>query len=756
MVPSSVTGLEEWPLNSAGKVDRKRLPDPDERAMAATVAQDPVGSMEQLIVECFKTVMKTAHVGRTTGFFHIGGDSILAIKATGIARRQGVVFSVTDLLQYQTPASLALVATRHNASHQIVATESDSGTVALSPIQKWFFHSGFEQAHHWNQAFSLSLNGASRIEQQRLQKALTQVCTHHGMLRSRFQKEEQGWRQYILPSEKAVAPLLHILDVVDEDQVRTELTKIQGGFKLTADGPLWCATLVRMANAHDRVVLAFHHLIIDAVSWRILEEDLSHAYLGQELPSKTTSFGVWVSQLDTFLASQPHWAGQRAPLGHMDTRIAASERTVDRQCVLHSHLDTDSTHLLLTVANQAFQTRPQELMLVGLLLAYHEWCGRSLLGVLLEGHGREAFHPSIDLSRTVGWFTALQPVILKLVGDVDINDDNSLASVICSVKEQIRSAPENIRRFGVRFDREEDFETLPDLVFNYLGQFNLKSESSVVGLTLDGQETGEEEGIQNHVPEKLSLNGSVTDGKLTMTWSFDKVEYRAASISEFAEAWSRAMCRLTAVGSRVDLSRRTPSDWPWCGLKQHELDSVLARLPAEHTDGNIMQLTPLQSGLVAGTLLNPTAYVVQQVFQVHGTFDVDRLHQAWEQVAQNVDVLRTRIYLEGLVTPVQVVLDGPGPFVGWQKLAGHSLSTDARLELVSSVSTRERSSSFSFESSPLLRLVAIECGDVVYVIETRHHSILDGWSSILLQQSVMQCYEGNDVTPSPPYSMVRE
>ena len=68
--------------------------------------------------------------------------------------------------------------------------------------------------------------------------------------------------------------------------------------------------------------------------------------------------------------------------------MAPHERTGDRQCLVTSQVARDVTSELLTVANDAFRTRPQELMLAALVLAYREWSGECRLGVLLEGHGR--------------------------------------------------------------------------------------------------------------------------------------------------------------------------------------------------------------------------------------------------------------------------------------------------------------------------------------------------------------------------------
>ena len=55
--------------------------------------------------------------------------------------------------------------------------------------------------------------------------------------------------------------------------------------------------------------------------------------------------------------------------------------------------------------------------------------GESLL-VEMEGHGRESISESLDLSRTVGWFTSLYPVRL------DISDAKDPLAALKLIKEQ--------------------------------------------------------------------------------------------------------------------------------------------------------------------------------------------------------------------------------------------------------------------------------------------------------------------------------
>ncbi len=43
-----------------------------------------------------------------------------------------------------------------------------------------------------------------------------------------------------------------------------------------------------------------------------------------------------------------------------------------------------------------------------------EWSGADQVAIHLEGHGREEILPEVDLTRTVGWFTSIYPVVLPV------------------------------------------------------------------------------------------------------------------------------------------------------------------------------------------------------------------------------------------------------------------------------------------------------------------------------------------------------
>jgi hypothetical protein len=126
-----------------------------------------------------------------------------------------------------------------------------------------------------------------------------------------------------------------------------------------------------------------------------------------------------------------------------------------------------------------------DLLLTALAWAVGEWSGESRVVLDLEGHGRELVEETLDLSRTVGWFTSLFPVVLDA-------DEPEPRRLICSVKEQLRRIPHRGLGYGMlRFLAAEE-ELVPAvpaaLSFNYLGQFDaaLQQGSFLVGMTAEG------------------------------------------------------------------------------------------------------------------------------------------------------------------------------------------------------------------------------------------------------------------------------
>jgi hypothetical protein len=202
-------------------------------------------------------------------------------------------------------------------------------------VQRWFLESGPDQPEHFDQWMAVEL--ASLPDPAVLGAALGALTSHHDALRMRFTRAGGSWQQDNPPPGPAAGEnLLECRDlsgISDPGQQQAAIDKLAGqvhaGFDLAA-GPLLHAVLFdRGRQRRPVLLLAAHHLVIDAVSWRILLEDLTtacqQAAAGTQidLGLKTTPFRDWALHLDDhargggFDDELAHWA-------HLATSPAAA------------------------------------------------------------------------------------------------------------------------------------------------------------------------------------------------------------------------------------------------------------------------------------------------------------------------------------------------------------------------------------------------------------------------------------------------
>ncbi len=111
MVPAAFVQLDQWPLNPAGKLDRKALPAPGLEAVVSRAYEPPLGEVETLMAGIWADVLKLARVGRHDHFFELGGHSLLAVTLVARMRKAGLEVDARTLFSQPTLAQLAACTT---------------------------------------------------------------------------------------------------------------------------------------------------------------------------------------------------------------------------------------------------------------------------------------------------------------------------------------------------------------------------------------------------------------------------------------------------------------------------------------------------------------------------------------------------------------------------------------------------------------------------------------------------------------------
>jgi amino acid adenylation domain-containing protein/non-ribosomal peptide synthase protein (TIGR01720 family) len=747
MVPGRIVLLPRLPMTANGKVDRRALPEPDWTTPDGGMAQ-PEGELERQLAAIWRDVLGNERIGATDNFFESGGDSILSLQVVSRAQLAGIAIGPRDLFQAQTVRALAALV--RDRQPPPAAYVRPAGDVPLTPVQCWFFERDMPRPHHWNQA--LLLEPAHPLDAAVLEQALGQVAAHHDAFRLRFARGDAGqWRQYLDAGDGSVE--LRRCHAANEAALARIGEEAQRDLDLAA-GPLWRAVLIDRWDGRNCLLMVIHHLIVDGVSWRILLQDLQAVYRGMasgdeaRLPPATASFQAWSEALlhharagDDIgsTASRAYWR-EHAPTP--ETAVLPADEPAGSNAAAHRRsvelrLDAALTDAILDAAPRAYRARPTDLLLAALARALCRWSGRNRVCIDLEGHGRGPHGGLPDVSRTIGWFTAIYPVTLR-AGDE--NDDPG--ALLRGVKEQLRAVPDGGLGYGVlRYlgaDRAAP-AAAPDAAFNYLGKFDhTLGDDPLFSLSPDN--LGAVHDGESELAHRLSVNARVQDGRLVVSWHYSSQRYRDGTVEALAADFRATLSSLVDHCLGIAEPICTPSDFPLAALTQARLDALPAA-PGGLED--VYPLSAMQEGLLFHTLYSTASrlYVNQLCARVDD-LDPARLRRAWQATTDAHPVLRTAFATpEDGGEPLQMVMRRvvvPVEIHDWRdREAG-----DADLQ---ALALTERARGFDLAVAPCQRLVLVRLQARRWqLVWSYHHLLLDGWSAARMLSEVLSRYRAED------------
>ena len=745
LVPSAFVAVESLPLTSSGKIDRERLRELEVPSEDGDLGYEtPRTESEATLCRIWADVLGIAAVGIHDNFFTLGGDSIQSIQIVARAASEGLRLTPRQLFQQPTVAELSRVV------EMLEAYEAEQGLVVgaapLTPIQRWFLDQEPQEPHDFSQVLLLEMD--RDVTAQMVAEAVSALERHHDALRSRFRRTGGEWVQEFVPEGRETFERVDLSGLQAEDRrCALERACAEAQRRLDLDqGPLWRVLWLGPADGgNNRLLIAIHHLAVDGVSWRILLEDLATALeqLGRgetlRLPRKTASFQGWARALlelgrgGSLEDELPYWRSlaERGPVRVPLDGQGSNEEGL-RRCVSVS-LGAEATSALLREVPPVYQTRIAEVLLTALVGAFARWTGRNELLVDVEGHGRDGVLEEVNVSRTVGWFTAIYPFYLK------VDPQGGAGARLKSVKEQVRSVPRGGVGYGVlRYlsadagIRAELAALEADVSFNYLGQFDgvlgtggpLRTAPEMFGLRRSAK------GRRRHL---LDVVGSVSGGELRFEFTYGEGLHRRETIEALAEGFRAELAELIAHCREPEAGGYTPSDFPLARLDQPTLDGLLG-------DGRGVEdaypLSAPQEGLLFHHRATPErdAYVQQLSLELTGSVDASALKAAWERLVQRHSVLRTRFAWEGLKRPLQIVerhAELPWTEEDWR---GHTEEEVRARQAKYEEASREQG--LDLTHAPPMRLALVRlAAERFRLVWTFHHILIDGWSlRILLRE----------------------
>ncbi|WP_276206960.1 non-ribosomal peptide synthetase [Mycobacterium sp. IS-1264] len=320
MVPAHIVVLDEFPLTSSGKIDRKALPAP---VFAATVFRAPQTQTEKIIAEAFAEVLGMARIGLDDDFFALGGDSLTATRVS--ARLQlglGREVPVRYLFDAATVAGLAEYLHRHRGGPARpplrVMARPERVPLSFAQNRLWFLDQLQGPSPVYNMATAFRISGPLDVDA--LGAALADVVARHESLRTLFAATDGVPEQVVVPVEQADFGW----DVVDATAWTAERlgeavnAAVRHSFDLATEIPLR-ARLFRVGDNEHVLVVVVHHIAADGWSVRPLVTDLGMAYASRCAGRAPDTVPLAVQYIDYTLWQREHLGDLDDP----DSAIAA-------------------------------------------------------------------------------------------------------------------------------------------------------------------------------------------------------------------------------------------------------------------------------------------------------------------------------------------------------------------------------------------------------------------------------------------------
>ncbi|KAI9368043.1 hypothetical protein BJX61DRAFT_546918 [Aspergillus egyptiacus] len=476
MVPQIFIPLNRVPQTSSGKVNRSLLCDLARTADlsdldGSTVHHEeshvPSTEIEKKLAGIWAELLgiELGKIGAGTNFFHIGGDSILAMKLAAESRRHGLnltvpfIFShpvlseMASSLEKMSPSTISRAITRPfalleaNNKHSIVNAAAQQCSVLsdkvediypCTPLQEGLMSLSMRAPGAFVGSFSYSL--PVDIDITRFRKAWQVVAKANPIMRTRI-VQHGALFQCVLNEE---LPWMAVSDI-------TECNDFLLQREMHLGQPL-------MFLAHGReqpgnrtsFLLVMHHVLYDASSLQSILDQVHQAYNGHSLPVRTFNGFIEYLTHSNGKAAHDYWTNL---LADFSGATFPSLPSADYQPVADSTISE-----MIPLQSPAGITKATVLQLAwSLILSRYTDVSDVVFGLNLSG--RQASLPGIE--------SVTGPTITTVPLRVCVQGEQSIMSELSRLQEQLATMVpfeqlglQNIRRLGADAAAACDFQIL--------------------------------------------------------------------------------------------------------------------------------------------------------------------------------------------------------------------------------------------------------------------------------------------------------
>ena len=745
MVPSYFVSLESIPLSSSGKVDRKKLPDPENCGFDFTAYVAPSNKMQIALAAVWADVLQQnlGAIGVESDFFDLGGDSIKAIQVVSKLRAQGLRLKLAEVISNTTLKQQAQCVLKDIRE---ISQKIEYGAFSLSPLQYLFLDGGFmdgtfEDKSFFNQSYIFEL--PKWINEKMLSSIFEKITSQHDALRLRFQFLNNTWIQdFAEPGSFNFKIQTFDCESMNGESLLNTIIKYGGQVKSSKNlfnGPLISIGYF-VCSDFNRILVSIHHLAVDMVSWKIIQEDLKMLVSQIEydkalnLPLKTDSFKDWILAHQT-----PDYKHNAEIVMRAWNKLDWTTTTnIVNENVLRDSLShwSDYERLCLTVSKTFFNqlgrkkksSKIETVLLYALSKAMNETFGSGIYGCYVETHGRLDSGINLDVTRTVGWFTDMYPVFLNALSkEVNIEEFLSFHDGIYTHQESNKSFlwSNFVQNISELRSVESDF-----IEFNFLGEIYSDKDLENSSVKLSEFNSGPDSS-QNLIPRaRIIVVCGFVKGYLKFNISASRNCFSSETIYLLLKSLEHNTLNLIDKLLNTNESLKSAVDFSYNQLEYGEI-KLLEKIYGDLED--VYELSPMQKGLYYLGVYNESnqSYCVQFGEKYQGNLNIDCFKEAVIETIGNNPSLKA-IFTSNIGKETLQII----PKNADVDFEFKDLSTEIRLDSLAycmQKAKEERERAFEFNAGKLVRIKLFKLNDeTFYFLWTNHHIILDGWSTSLV------------------------
>jgi non-ribosomal peptide synthase protein (TIGR01720 family) len=401
--------------------------------------------------------------------------------------------------------------------------------------------------------------GPAALNPEIVKQSIRYVHEFHEALRLRYVRDdragfwpaglESGWKlRFAAPD--SCDPFLYVdlsdLNSYDQDRRIGEIATMQRNTLNVVEGPVILLIYFNLGQGKPiRLLLLFHHAVMDGHALSIVLEDIRTVYLQiiqrQAIHiTKTTSYSVWAEQIHRYMTSErmssdvAFWSSLPwAEIGSLPQDYTEEMITNTSILSVFASLEADKTNDLLHKAPSFYNMELIDILVAALVLVLARWSGLELIIIAVLSHGRDILD-GIDVSRTVGCMSTSNREMLH------IDTSTYLINTLYSIKEQRRSMPSRGKLEGWTTSMywREIPGNRPHAQLNYLGMIHKeRKDDRDMWREIPFIPRAEDKETRFTPWTTLDCRAYILNGMFVIQWQYSELLYKRSTIEGLAEQY---------------------------------------------------------------------------------------------------------------------------------------------------------------------------------------------------------------------------